>query len=82
MQSWQKAVAVDLNGSEREMPVLRLVRERLKKENHLKVFALAHACTMNTETANLMRTLQAGGADLVLTESNRFSTQDDVELSW
>jgi hypothetical protein len=42
MQSWQKAVAVELM-AERVMPVLRLVRERLKKKNHLKVFALAHA---------------------------------------
>ena len=64
--------------AEREMPVLRLIRERFEKEKPLKGLRLSACLHVTTETANLMRTLQAGGADIVLTASNPLSTQDDV----
>lgn len=67
--------------AEREMPVLRLVRERFEKEKPLKGVRISACLHVTTETANLMRTLQAGGADLVLTASNPLSTQDDVASS-
>jgi adenosylhomocysteinase len=67
--------------AEREMPVLRLVRERFEKEKPLKGIRVSACLHVTTETANLMRTLQAGGADLVLTASNPLSTQDDVASS-
>ena len=64
--------------TEREMPVLRLIRERFAEEkplNGVKLVACAH---ITTETANLARALQAGGAEAVLIASNPLSTQDDV----
>jgi adenosylhomocysteinase len=64
--------------AEREMPVLRLIRERFAKEKPLEGIRLAGCLHVTTETANLARTLQAGGADVVLTASNPLSTQDDV----
>ena len=64
--------------AEREMPVLRLIRERFAKERPLQGLRVSACLHVTTETANLMRTLQAGGADIVLTASNPLSTQDDV----
>ena len=67
--------------AEREMPVLRLIRERFAEEkplNGVKLVACAH---ITTETANLARALQAGGAESVLIASNPLSTQDDVAAS-
>jgi adenosylhomocysteinase len=64
--------------AEREMPVLRLIRERFAKERPLQGVRIAACLHVTTETANLMRTLQAGGADIVLTASNPLSTQDDT----
>jgi adenosylhomocysteinase len=64
--------------AEREMPVLRQIRERFEKEKPLKGVRLSACLHVTTETANLARTLTAGGADLVLTASNPLSTQDDV----
>ncbi|RLC97508.1 MAG: adenosylhomocysteinase [Chloroflexi bacterium] len=64
--------------AEREMPVLRLIRERFEKEKPLQGVRLSACLHVTTETANLARTLQAGGADLVLTASNPLSTQDDA----
>lgn len=64
--------------AEREMPVLRLIRERFAKERPLEGLRVSACLHVTTETANLMRTLQAGGADVVLTASNPLSTQDDV----
>ncbi len=64
--------------AEREMPVLRLIRERFAKERPLQGVRISACLHVTTETANLMRTLQAGGADVVLTASNPLSTQDDV----
>ena len=64
--------------AEREMPVLRSIHDRFKKERPLEGLHLSACLHVTTETANLMRTLQAGGADVVLTASNPLSTQDDV----
>ena len=64
--------------AEAEMPVLRQIRERFEKEQPLKGLRLSACLHVTAETANLMRTLQAGGADLTLCGSNPLSTQDDV----
>ena len=64
--------------AEREMPVLRLIRERFAKERPLQGVRVSGCLHVTTETANLMATLQDGGADVVLTASNPLSTQDDV----
>jgi adenosylhomocysteinase len=64
--------------AEREMPVLRLIRERFSKERPLKGMRIAACLHVTTETANLMNTLHLGGADVILTASNPLSTQDDV----
>src|SRR5574340_766249 len=62
----------------REMPVLRSIRDRFAKERPLAGMRVSACLHVTTETANLMQTLQAGGADIVLTASNPLSTQDDV----
>ncbi len=62
----------------REMPVLRQVRERFAKEQPLLRQRIAACLHVTTETANLMLTLQAGGASLALCASNPLSTQDEV----
>jgi adenosylhomocysteinase len=67
--------------SEREMPVLRLIRERFGAEKPLKGIKLVACAHITTETANLARALQAGGAEAVLIASNPLSTQDDVAAS-
>jgi adenosylhomocysteinase len=64
--------------AEREMPVLRLIRERFAREQPLKGIRIGACLHVTTETANLMRTLKAAGADVVLSASNPLSTQDDV----
>jgi adenosylhomocysteinase len=64
--------------AEREMPVLRSILKRFQKEKPLEGVRLSACLHVTTETANLARTLVAGGADLVLTASNPLSTQDDV----
>ena len=67
--------------AERNMPVLRMIRERFIKEKPLKGIKLSACLHVTTETASLMMTLKAGGADLVLCASNPLSTQDDVAAS-
>jgi adenosylhomocysteinase len=64
--------------AEREMPVLRTILKRFQEEKPLAGVRLSACLHVTTETANLARTLVAGGADLVLTASNPLSTQDDV----
>jgi adenosylhomocysteinase len=64
--------------AEQEMPVLRLIRERFEKEKPLAGIRMAACLHVTTETANLMRTLKAGGADVRLCASNPLSTQDDA----
>lgn len=67
--------------AEREMPVLRTILARFKKEKPLKGVRISACLHVTTETANLMHVLQDGGADCVLTASNPLSTQDDVAAS-
>src|SRR5918998_3561459 len=67
--------------AEREMPVLRLIRERFANEKPLKGIRLIACAHVTTETANLVRALQAGGAESLLIASNPLSTQDDVAAS-
>ena len=64
--------------AEREMPVLRLIRERFERERPLEGIRIAACLHVTTETANLMRTLAAGGAQIALAASNPLSTKDDV----
>ena len=67
--------------AEASMPVLRQIRERFEKEKPLAGTRLSACLHVTTETANLARTLAAGGADLLLCASNPLSTQDDAAAS-
>src|SRR4051794_33194952 len=67
--------------ADRDMPVLARIRERFEKEKPLRGLRMSACLHVTAETANLARTLQAGGADLVLVASNPLSTQDDVAAS-
>ncbi len=67
--------------ADQEMPVLSKIRDRFTKERPLKGLRLSACLHGTTETANLMRTLQSGGAELSLCASNPLSTQDDVAAS-
>jgi len=67
--------------SENEMPVLKAIRERFAKEQPLKGLKVSACLHVTSETAALVRTLQAGGADIVLVASNPLSTQDEVASS-
>jgi len=64
--------------AERSMPVLRQIRSRFAKERPLRGVRLSACLHVTTETANLMQTLRAGGAEIALCASNPLSTQDDV----
>src|SRR5512143_2156159 len=64
--------------ADRQMPVLAAIRERFEREQPLAGHRIAACLHATTETANLARTLKAGGADVVLCASNPLSTQDDV----
>ncbi len=64
-----------------EMPVLKSIAERFRKEKPLKGFKLSACLHVTAETANLMETLKAGGAEVALCASNPLSTQDDVSAS-
>ncbi|MFN0084911.1 MAG: adenosylhomocysteinase [Blastocatellia bacterium] len=64
--------------AEREMPVLKAIRERFAEERPIAGLRLVACAHVTTETANLARALKAGGADAVLIASNPLSTQDDV----
>ncbi|MFQ5858390.1 MAG: adenosylhomocysteinase [Anaerolineae bacterium] len=67
-----------IDWAEQEMPVLRLIRERFERERPLDDIRIGACLHVTTETASLMRTLKAGGADVYLCASNPLSTQDDV----
>ncbi len=67
--------------AERDMPVLRAIRKRFEHEQPLAGLRMSACLHVTAETANLARTLVAGGADLVLVASNPLSTQDDVAAS-
>src|SRR5262245_57141171 len=73
-----KAGRTRIEWAEREMPVLRLIRERFERERPLAGKKMVACCHITTETANLARALKAGGVDAVLIASNPLSTQDDV----
>src|SRR6266536_2319337 len=64
--------------SDRQMPVLESIRERFDREQPLAGYRISACLHVTSETANLMRTLKAGGADVVICASNPLSTQDDV----
>src|SRR5690349_18610255 len=64
--------------ADRQMPVLAAIRERFESEQPLSGYRVSACLHVTTETANLARTLKAGGADVVLCASNPLSTQDDV----
>src|SRR5881275_2282674 len=64
--------------ADRQMPVLAAIRERFEREQPLAGYRIAACLHVTSETANLMRTLKAGGADIVLCASNPLSTQDEV----
>ena len=64
--------------ADRQMPVLAAIRDRFEREQPLAGYRISACLHVTTETANLARTLQAGGADMVLCASNPLSTQDDV----
>jgi adenosylhomocysteinase len=64
--------------ADRQMPVLRAIRSRFETEQPLNGYRISACLHVTTETANLARTLKAGGADVVLCASNPLSTQDDV----
>src|SRR5437868_5884170 len=67
--------------ADRDMPVLARIRDRFEKEKPLAGVRLSACLHVTAETANLARTLTAGGAELVLVASNPLSTQDDVAAS-
>ncbi|MFQ6617305.1 MAG: adenosylhomocysteinase [Fidelibacterota bacterium] len=67
--------------ADHDMPVLKLVRERFRAEGPLKGLKISACLHVTAETANLMRALKSGGADVVLCASNPLSTQDDVAAS-
>ena len=67
--------------ADQSMPVLRLIRERFEKEKPLEGIRIAACLHVTTETANLARALQAGGAEVRVCASNPLSTQDDVAAS-
>src|SRR5437879_12358721 len=67
--------------ADRDMPGRARIRERFAKEKPLQGLRLSGCLHVTAETANLARTLKAGGADAVLVASNPLSTQDDVAAS-
>jgi adenosylhomocysteinase len=67
-----------IDWADRQMPVLAAIRQRFEKEQPLAGYRISACLHVTSETANLMRTLTAGGADIVLCASNPLSTQDDV----
>jgi adenosylhomocysteinase len=76
--SLAEAGGLRVEWAERFMPVLRSIRRRFEQERPLEGVRVSACLHVTTETANLMRTLQAGGADVLLCASNPLSTQDDV----
>ncbi len=73
-----QAGVLRIEWAERQMPVLSRIRERFEKERPLDGIRIAACLHVTTETANLVRTLSAGGADVALCASNPLSTQDET----
>jgi adenosylhomocysteinase len=69
---------IRIEWADRQMPVLAAIRERFERDRPLEGYRVSACLHVTTETANLARTLQAGGADILLCASNPLSTQDDV----
>src|ERR671924_1841049 len=69
---------VRIEWADRQMPVLAAIRDRFEAEQPLSGYRISACLHVTSETANLMRALKAGGADVVLCASNPLSTQDDV----
>lgn len=67
--------------AEKDMPVLGLIRKRFEREKPLRGYRMSACLHVTAETANLVRTLKAGGAEVLLCASNPLSTQDDVAAS-
>src|SRR5437762_7709024 len=67
-----------ISWADRQMPVLAAIRERFAAEQPLAGYRVSACLHVTTETANLMRTLKEGGAEVALCASNPLSTQDDV----
>ena len=80
-QSQAEEGKLRIEWADRQMPVLTRIRERFEKEKPLDGVSIAACLHVTTETANLMRTLQAGGADVALCASNPLSTQDETAAS-
>ncbi|MCH7586027.1 MAG: adenosylhomocysteinase, partial [Acidobacteria bacterium] len=76
--SLAEAGALRIEWAEGRMPVLASIRERFEKESPLQGLRIAACLHVTSETANLMTTLRAGGAEAMLCASNPLSTQDDV----
>jgi len=76
-----EAGRLKIEWADRQMPVLAGIRERFAAERPLSGWRISACLHVTAETANLMRTLAAGGADAVLCSSNPLSTQDDVAAS-
>src|SRR5689334_620749 len=72
---------IKIEWADRQMPVLRQIRARFEKEQPLKGLRIAACLHVTAETANLARTLKAGGADVTLCGSNPLSTNDEVAAS-
>src|SRR5438552_771770 len=70
-----------IDWADQHMPVVRTIRARFAREKPLRGVILSACLHVTTETANLMRTLKAGGANVALCASNPLSTQDDVAAS-
>ncbi len=70
-----------IDWADRQMPVLSAIRERFESERPLSGLRISACLHVTSETSNLMRTLKAGGADVLLCASNPLSTQDDVAAS-
>lgn len=79
--SLAKRGALRIEWAAQEMPVLKIIKERFAKEKPLKGVNVAACLHVTTETAMLMETLKAGGAQISLCASNPLSTQDDVAAS-
>lgn len=71
----------EIKWAEKNMPVLRLIKQRFKKEKPLKEVKIAACLHVTTETANLMIALKSGGAEVALSASNPLSTKDSVAAS-
>jgi adenosylhomocysteinase len=69
---------IRIEWADRQMPVLAAIRERFERDRPLEGYRVSACLHVTSETANLARTLQAGGADILLCASNPLSTQDDV----